>query len=210
MAEEVKKEAVKKTAAKPAAKKAAAPKKAVAKKTEVKEEVKTEAKAEVKAVKKPAAKKAAAPKKAEAKAEVKEEAKAEEKVEVKETEKVVKTEEKKEAIPEFKTRKPLISDYEALLGMHVTEKSQNLQINQNKMTFVVPSTVTADQVKAAVQAVFGVKVDKVNTMNVRAKSKRAMRYQGHVPGFKKAIVSVNKAYNLGEIAKAASADAANK
>lgn len=204
MAEEVKKEAAVKAVKKPADKKAAAPKKAAAAKAPKAE------KAEKAVVKKAAAPKKAAVKKAAPKKAA--EAKAEEKPVVKETEKkvVAPAEEAKKDIPEFKTRKPLNKDYEILLGMHITEKTQNLQINQNKMTFVVAKTATASQVKAAVQAVFGVKVDKVNMMNVRAKEKRSTRYAGTVPGFKKAIVSVNKEYNLGEIAKAASADAANK
>jgi large subunit ribosomal protein L23 len=178
MAEEEKKTAVKKAPAKKAAVKKTAAKKAAEPKKE--EAVKAETPA-VEAVKpaeakKPAAKKAA-PKK-----------------------------EKAPEVPAFKFRKPTIRDYEIIKGPHITEKTQALQAQQNKMTFVVADDATATEVKEAVQAIFGVKVDKVNTMNVRAKAKRAMRYQGHVPGFKKAIVKINKDYNLGEIAKATQAD----
>jgi large subunit ribosomal protein L23 len=74
------------------------------------------------------------------------------------------------------------------------------------MTFEVAGDASADEVKMAVQAVFGVKVDKVNIVNVRPRDKRSTRYAGKVPGFKKAYVKVNKDYNLGEIAKAAAAD----
>ena len=74
------------------------------------------------------------------------------------------------------------------------------------MTFKVASNTNASEVKAAVQAIFGVKVDKVNIINVLPRSKRVTRYEGHVPGFKKAIVTVNKEYNLGEIAKAAQSE----
>ena len=121
------------------------------------------------------------------------------------TKKAEKAEEKVE-VKEFKFRKPTQKDFEVIKGPYVTEKTQALQNSSNKMTFKVASNTNASEVKAAVQAIFGVKVDKVNIINVLPRSKRVTRYEGHVPGFKKAIVTVNKEYNLGEIAKAAQSE----
>lgn len=166
----------KKTTKKTATKKTATKKVAEEKKEATTKKAPAEKKS---AEKKPAAKKAT--KKAE---------KAEEKVEVK----------------EFKFRKPTQKDFEVIKGPYVTEKTQALQNSSNKMTFKVASNTNASEVKAAVQAIFGVKVDKVNIINVLPRSKRVTRYEGHVPGFKKAIVTVNKEYNLGEIAKAAQSE----
>lgn len=142
------------------------------------------------ATKKAPAEKKSAEKKPAAKKTTKKAEKAEEKVEVK----------------EFKFRKPTQKDFEVIKGPYVTEKTQALQNSSNKMTFKVASNTNASEVKAAVQAIFGVKVDKVNIINVLPRSKRVTRYEGHVPGFKKAIVTVNKEYNLGEIAKAAQSE----
>jgi len=115
---------------------------------------------------------------------------------------VVSEKKKEKEEPTFKYRNPNIKDYEILLGPVATEKTQNLSIHNNVITLKVASYATANQVKSAVQAIFGVKVDKVNIINVLPRAKRVTRYPGKIPGFKKAYVKINKAYDLGEIAKA--------
>jgi large subunit ribosomal protein L23 len=187
MAEEEKKEA---KAAKAPAKKAA-PKKAA------KPAVEKKAAA-------PKAKKATA-KKAEA-APAKEEVKAAAPVKAEEAKAAPAKEEKKPELKEFKTHKPTIRNFEIILGPHITEETQRMQTKFNKMTFKVASDANAIEIKDAVQAIFNVKVDKVNVINVRPKEKRSTRYAGKVSGFKKAIVTINKEYDLGEIAKAAQAE----
>lgn len=117
-----------------------------------------------------------------------------------------KVEEKKPEVT-FKTRPATIKDFDLILGPVVTEKTQNLSVNNNTVVLKVSKKATADEVKAAVQAVFGVKVDRVNIVNVLPRAKRATRYAGHVPGYKKAYVKVNKEFNLGDIAKTAQENA---
>lgn len=117
-----------------------------------------------------------------------------------------KVEEKKPEVT-FKTRPATIKDFDMILGPVVTEKTQNLSVNNNTVVLKVAKKATADEVKAAVQAVFGVKVDRVNIVNVLPRAKRATRYAGHVPGYKKAYVKVNKEFNLGDIAKTAQENA---
>lgn len=151
-------------------------------------------------------KKEAATKKAPAEKKSTEKKSAEKKPAAKKTTKKAEKVEEKVEVKEFKFRKPTQKDFEVIKGPYVTEKTQALQNSSNKMTFKVASNTNASEVKAAVQAIFGVKVDKVNIINVLPRSKRVTRYEGHVPGFKKAIVTVNKEYNLGEIAKAAQSE----
>jgi len=117
-----------------------------------------------------------------------------------------KVEKEKPEIQEYRTRKATIRDFEILFGPYVTEKTQFQQSNLNTIVLKVAKDATASEIKLAVQAVFGVKVKRVNIINVRPKTKRSTRYPGKVPGFKKAIVKVDKQYDLGEIAKATQAD----
>lgn len=44
----------------------------------------------------------------------------------------------------------------------------------------------------AVEEVFGVQVEKVNTVNVRGKLKRMGKNQGYTPAYKKAVVQLKK------------------
>jgi large subunit ribosomal protein L23 len=53
----------------------------------------------------------------------------------------------------------------------LTEKSLKLQQNFNKYTFDVETTATKTDVKKAVEAMFGVEVEKVNIMNIKPKTK---------------------------------------
>jgi large subunit ribosomal protein L23 len=188
-----KKAPVKKTAAKKTVAKKAVKKVAEAEDKEAEPIKKAEPK-EAKAVKKTSEKKAK--KTSEAVAPAKEAT----------ADKVAVKEEKKVELPAFKTRKATIRDYEIIKGPLVTEKTQILQTKFNTMVFKVAKDASASEIKTAVQAIFAVKVDKVNVLNVRAKDKKTTRYMGKVPSYKKAFVKINKEFDLGEIAKAAAAD----
>ncbi len=73
----------------------------------------------------------------------------------------------------------------------VTEKSTSL-LADNKYTFVVDPRANKTEIKQAVEKVFKVKVEKVNTMNVKGKIKRVRRIPGRTPDTKKAIVTLKK------------------
>lgn len=73
----------------------------------------------------------------------------------------------------------------------VTEKSTSL-LQDNKYTFVVDPSANKTEIKQAVEKVFKVKVEKVNTMNVKGKIKRVRRIPGRTPDTKKAIVTLKK------------------
>lgn len=74
----------------------------------------------------------------------------------------------------------------------LTEKSLLLQETENKYTFDVALDANKVEVKKAVEAMFNVKVEKVNIMNVKPKTKRVGRYEGKTIRRKKAIVKLKE------------------
>lgn len=72
----------------------------------------------------------------------------------------------------------------------LTEKSLALQTEENKYTFDVDLDANKTEVKIAVEKLFNVKVEKVNIMNVKPKTKRMGRYEGKTNKRRKAIVKL--------------------
>ena len=62
--------------------------------------------------------------------------------------------------------------YDIIIKPILSEKSYG-SIPNKKYTFVVDGRATKTQIKAAVEEIFGVDVEKVNTVNVRGKYKKA-------------------------------------
>ena len=73
----------------------------------------------------------------------------------------------------------------------ITENSADLMA-EKKYTFEVDTKANKTEIKQAVETVFGVKVEKVNTMNVNGKLKRMGRHEGYRPNRKKAIVQLSE------------------
>lgn len=71
----------------------------------------------------------------------------------------------------------------------LTEKSY-AGIQNKKYVFEVDKRATKSQIKNAVEQIFDVKVEKVNTVNVDGKLKRQGRTQGYTADFKKAYVKL--------------------
>lgn len=71
----------------------------------------------------------------------------------------------------------------------ITEKSMD-QIANKKYTFEVDINANKTQIKKAIEEIFNVKVQKVNTMRVKGKVKRLGRYEGKRADWKKAIVTL--------------------
>ncbi len=71
----------------------------------------------------------------------------------------------------------------------VTEESMINTANK-KYTFAVAKDANKYQIADAVEAIFGVKVEKVNTINVRGHLRRYGRFEGYKPSWKKAIVTL--------------------
>ncbi len=73
----------------------------------------------------------------------------------------------------------------------VTEKSAELQGDDNKYTFEVHRQANKIEIRKAVEIVFGVRVDHVNTMVVRGNIRRVGRNYGKTRQWKKAIVTLH-------------------
>lgn len=93
--------------------------------------------------------------------------------------------------------------YDIIIEPILTEKSMILMEKYNKYTFKVPTNINKKQIKEAVEKIFGVKVKKVNTMNITPKRKRmSYRYrEGITPRWKKAIVTLEKGYKIDLVKK---------
>ncbi len=78
---------------------------------------------------------------------------------------------------------------DVLLRPVISEKSYGL-LDANKYTFLVAPDANKTQIKIAVEAVFGVKVTDVNTLNRAGKRKRSRTGFGRRVDTKRAIVSL--------------------
>lgn len=79
--------------------------------------------------------------------------------------------------------------YDIIKKPLLSEKSYD-GIPSKKYVFVVDDRADKLQIKAAVEQIFDVKVDKVNVVNVRGKYKRKGRTEGYTSKFKKAYVKL--------------------
>lgn len=80
--------------------------------------------------------------------------------------------------------------YEIIEAPLITEKSMTAT-EHGKYTFRVAKTANKIEIAKAVEEVFNVKVDSVNTMTVKGKKKRIGRHpEGKTADWKKAIVSL--------------------
>ena len=77
----------------------------------------------------------------------------------------------------------------------ITEKSMLVSEN-GKVTFMVPLSASKDDIKAAVEAVFNVKVEKVNTIRQFGKTKFFRGRKGSRSDYKKALVTLAKGQNI--------------
>ena len=82
-----------------------------------------------------------------------------------------------------------IAHYDVVLAPHITEKS-TLVSEQNAVVFKVARDATKPQIKAAVEALFGVSVTGVNTITQKGKSKRWKGRPYTRSDLKKAIVTL--------------------
>ena len=85
--------------------------------------------------------------------------------------------------------------YDTLLRPVITEKSMTSS-EAGKVVFMVPVSATKDEVKAAVEAIFNVKVVKVNTVKQDGKVKRFRGYEGVRSDYKKAVITLAEGQNI--------------
>jgi large subunit ribosomal protein L23 len=78
-----------------------------------------------------------------------------------------------------------------LLAPVVSEKSYGL-LDEGKYTFVVDPRANKTEIKIAVERIFGVKVDSVNTLNRQGKARRTRFGVGKRKDTKRAIVTLKE------------------
>ena len=78
----------------------------------------------------------------------------------------------------------------------ITEKTADLAQNANTYTFSVDTKANKTQIKQAIEALFNVKVESVNTINVQPKKKRVGRYVGKTNKVKKAYVKLQEGSSI--------------
>ncbi len=106
--------------------------------------------------------------------------------------------------PKPRTRGPKLEPHQIVLRPLVTEKSTHLSTRSegrtgsklppigNAYCFEVNAWATKDEIKNAVQELFGVRVAKVRTQNRLGKHRRYRFKMGRLPNWKKAIVTLHE------------------
>jgi large subunit ribosomal protein L23 len=81
--------------------------------------------------------------------------------------------------------------YQVVLRPLVTEKGTHQSTRYNAYAFQVNPVATKDQIKAAVEELFHVRVETVRTQNRKGKTRRFRQTLGKLPSWKKAVVTLN-------------------
>ena len=85
--------------------------------------------------------------------------------------------------------------YDLIRSPVITEKA-TMGAEHNQVTFRVPLDATKPEIKAAVEKLFEVEVNVVNTIRQRGKVKRFKGRLGKRPDYKKAIVSLAEGHSI--------------
>ncbi len=86
----------------------------------------------------------------------------------------------------------MIDPYGIILRPLVTEKSLAQNTERNKVSFLVDLDANKQEIRAAVERIFAVKVIEVNTVYLKGKWKRTRMREGRRPDQKKAIVTLRE------------------
>ena len=85
---------------------------------------------------------------------------------------------------------------EVIIRPIMTEKSMRQKDDHNVVTFRVRPDANKVEIRAAVEAVFNVKVADVRTVSYEGKLKRMGRHQGRRANWKKAIVQLQSGHKI--------------
>jgi large subunit ribosomal protein L23 len=84
------------------------------------------------------------------------------------------------------------SQYRLITRPHITEKVLLLKEEGNKVVFRIRKDTNKIELKNAIESIFNVTVEAINTMTVKGKKKRLGRYEGRKSDWKKAIVTLKE------------------
>ncbi len=85
--------------------------------------------------------------------------------------------------------------YDLIRSPVITEKA-TMGSEHNQVTFRVPLDATKPEIRAAVEKLFEVEVNAVNTIRQRGKVKRFRGRPGKRPDYKKAIVTLAEGHSI--------------
>lgn len=88
-----------------------------------------------------------------------------------------------------------LKHYDTIVSPAITEKS-TMASEQDKVVFNVALTATKPEIKAAVEALFGVKVKAVNTAVRKGKVKRFRGIKGRQSDIKRAVVTLAEGQSI--------------
>lgn len=88
-----------------------------------------------------------------------------------------------------------LKHYDVVLSPVITEKS-TVASEDNKIVFKVARDASKPQIKAAVEALFQVKVKSVNTLVRKGKVKRFRGHLGRQSDYKKAVVTLQEGHAI--------------
>lgn len=104
---------------------------------------------------------------------------------------------KKQHLKENIVTKKHHNAFDVIKGTLLTEKTTELELNKSIICFTVPVWANKEIIKAAVEAIFDVKVFKVNVLNNHGKRKTFQGKQYFKSPVKKAMVKVDSTKKIG-------------
>ena len=85
--------------------------------------------------------------------------------------------------------------FDTIVSPAVTEKATSLS-ELNKMVFKVHKGASKKSIKKSIEKIFKVNVIKINTINLKGKTKLVKGKKSSRPGYKKAIVTLKKGQSI--------------
>lgn len=82
--------------------------------------------------------------------------------------------------------------YNIILNPLRTEKGSKIQAKENKYIFKVDPAANKVQIRQALEEIYKVKVEKINTMSILGKWRRVRLVEGKRPDWKKAVVTLKE------------------
>ena len=84
---------------------------------------------------------------------------------------------------------------DTIISPNITEKSTSLS-EFNKIVFKVNKSASKGSIKKSIEKIFKVNVVKINTINLKGKTKMVKNKKGFKPGYKKAIITLKKGQSI--------------
>ena len=84
---------------------------------------------------------------------------------------------------------------DTIISPNITEKSTSLS-EYNKIVFKVHKNANKNSIKKSIEKIFKVNVVKINTINLKAKTKMVKNKKTFKSGYKKAIITLKKGQSI--------------